>query len=116
MNITPLAECGSCFRAVPPWNRHILRSAPTAGGVFLLFKCPWCGNHGRIFLGAAEAKRRATEMEMAEQDRELREFIGREVKGMAVDLEGVTSVVDMLLFWEDQERFSPWTIIKEGVR
>lgn len=63
-----------------------------------------------------EAKRRAHEIKYAERDRAMRERIGREVKGFAVDLEIVESPHDLLLFWNDQEKFEPWTVVKEGVK
>ncbi len=113
MNITPLAQCSSCDRAIPPLNRHVLRSAPASGGVFLFFQCPWCEQPGSVFLGAKEAKRRAREIEEAERLESHRQWVGREVKGMAVDLEAVNVVDDLLLFWNDQERFEPWTVVRE---
>lgn len=115
MKVTPLAQCSSCSKAIPPLNRHVVRSAPTNGGVFLFFQCPYCGSAGSTFLGASEAKRRAREIEFTERERLRQEFIGREVKGMAVDLEAVDVVDDLLLFWNDQERFEPWTVVREKV-
>ncbi len=115
MKVTPLAQCESCGKDVPPLNRNVIKSVPTGTGLIIMFSCPWCEVHGKLYLDAVEAKRRTKEIRKAEHDRVAAERIGREVKGMAVDLEVVSTVDDFLLYWNDQERFEPWSVPKEKV-
>lgn len=113
MNITPLATCSACGVGVPPKNKNVIRSASSERGVMIWFKCPHCGVVGSTFVDSSEARKRADEIRRQERADERRKAVGRMVKGFAIDLEVVETVEDMKIFWDDQEKFSPWSIVKE---
>ena len=111
--MTPLAKCKDCGSGVEPKTSNVLRSIPSQRGVMIFFQCPKCGTADSIFLGPEEARKRADEVRRMANAELHAQWLGREVKGFEIDLEIVDTVEDLEFFWDDQERFEPWSIKRE---
>lgn len=106
------AVCKRCDRQVE-LKRALIRSVvDTESGKRVNYVCPFCYKSNSIFLTWEQMRSMARKSKESKDDR--RREIGLLVKGFAVDLEAVSTLEDIAMFWIYQAEVRPWTIPREA--